>query len=108
MRIKAVVVLAIVLIMGVVAFFALKPGTANTRDNAPKEHASETISTEAGAEKNAAIPVAKTTTSEEREFNYQPDEPENGQLRGVVEVGARGFNSFVVNLDNQNRWKMVS
>jgi hypothetical protein len=29
-------------------------------------------------------------------------------LRGVVEVGATGFNSFVINMDAQNRWKIVS
>ena len=32
----------------------------------------------------------------------------NGQMRGVVEVGATGFNSFVINMDNENRWKIVS
>ena len=29
-------------------------------------------------------------------------------LRGVVEVGATGFNSFVINMDSQKRWEIVS
>jgi hypothetical protein len=29
-------------------------------------------------------------------------------MRGVVEVGATGFNSFVINMDNQKRWEIVS
>ncbi|MCC3158144.1 hypothetical protein LJ737_12920 [Hymenobacter sp. 15J16-1T3B] len=39
-------------------------------------------------------------------FSYQPAEPVNGKLRGVVELGASGFNSFVVRLDAQRRWKL--
>ena len=34
--------------------------------------------------------------------------PENGTLRGVVELGATGFNSFIINMDNQKRWEIVS
>lgn len=37
-----------------------------------------------------------------------PERPINGVLKGVVEVGASGFNSFVVNVDNQKRWEIVS
>jgi hypothetical protein len=33
-------------------------------------------------------------------------EPVNGRLKGVVELGASGFNSFVVRIDEQRRWKM--
>ncbi len=43
-----------------------------------------------------------------RSFNYTPEKPENGTLRGVVEVGATGFNSFVINMDAQKRWEIVS
>jgi hypothetical protein len=61
---------------------------------------------------NEGEPANKTTTSstahEAREFNYTPDKPQNGTLRGVVEVGATGFNSFVINMDNQKRWEIVS
>jgi hypothetical protein len=58
----------------------------------------------------ATKPSTNTATSgdETREFNYTPEKPENGTLRGVVEVGATGFNSFVINMDNQKRWEIVS
>lgn len=38
----------------------------------------------------------------------QPDRPVNGTYKGVVEVGASGFNSFVVNIDKEKRWEIVS
>jgi hypothetical protein len=47
-------------------------------------------------------------TGGSRSFAYQPEEPVNGTLKGVVEVGATGFNSFVINVDPQKRWKIVS
>ncbi|WP_312187547.1 hypothetical protein [Sphingobacterium sp.] len=43
-----------------------------------------------------------------RSFNYQPEKPVDGEYKGVVEVGASGFNSFVVNMDKENRWEIVS
>ena len=44
-----------------------------------------------------STPKAETTKSEDREFDYSPEKPVNGNLRGVVELGATGFNSFVIN-----------
>jgi hypothetical protein len=54
------------------------------------------------------LPLTGTSATESREFNYTPEKPVNGSLRGVVEVGATGFNSFVINSDAQNRWEIVS
>ncbi|SMD03282.1 hypothetical protein [Pedobacter africanus] len=45
---------------------------------------------------------------EERTFNYTPEKPVNGEYKGVVEVGASGFNSFVVNIDKEKRWEIIS
>jgi hypothetical protein len=39
-------------------------------------------------------------------FSYAPAEPINGTLKGVVELGASGFNSFVVNIDANKNWKL--
>ena len=39
-------------------------------------------------------------------FSYTSPEPQNGQLKGVVELGASGFNSFIVKVDDQKRWKL--
>lgn len=39
-------------------------------------------------------------------FAYVAPEPINGRLKGVVELGAAGFNSFVVLIDDQKNWKL--
>ena len=39
-------------------------------------------------------------------FSYVPEKPVNGSLKGVVELGASGFNSFIINMDGQKRWEM--
>ena len=39
-------------------------------------------------------------------FSYVPAAPVGGKLKGVVELGASGFNSFVVRIDPQRNWKL--
>ena len=39
-------------------------------------------------------------------FAYQPVAPVNGRLKGVVELGASGFNSFIIRIDGQHNWKL--
>ncbi|MGI4733954.1 MAG: hypothetical protein ACRYG7_02125 [Janthinobacterium lividum] len=57
-------------------------------------------------------PVAPSTSStgvdstSRMAFTYLPPEPVGGKLRGVVELGASGFNSFIVRTDAENRWKL--
>lgn len=41
-------------------------------------------------------------------FPYLPEKPVDGKIKGVVEVGATGFNSFVVKIDQQKRWEIIS
>ncbi len=45
---------------------------------------------------------------ESRIFAYQPEKPVNGEIKGVVEVGATGFNSFVIEMDKEKRWEIKS
>jgi hypothetical protein len=93
----------------VLAFFAIRPRIDEIRNENSKDLTTNTTTTESETTNKAEQPPAtKPSTTNEREFAYEPEEPENGQLRGVVEVGATGFNSFVINMDNQNRWKIVS
>lgn len=35
------------------------------------------------------------------------DAPINGTYKGVIEVGASGFNSFVINIDKDKNWEMI-
>jgi hypothetical protein len=51
--------------------------------------------------------TTKTTGNSGRSFNYQPQDPVNGTLKGIVEVGATGFNAFVINVDKEKRYKLI-
>ena len=53
---------------------------------------------------NTGSGVLNETTA----FSYKPEKPVDGKLKGVVEVGASGFNSFVVNIDQQKRWEVIA
>jgi hypothetical protein len=46
------------------------------------------------------------TTFTPRAFSYTPPLPTGGKLKGVVELGATGFNSFIIRIDNQKNWKL--
>src|SRR3712207_2104855 len=101
MRLKPAGIIVIVLIIAVLGYFALRPRLADIRSENGKE-LSTTATHEGEAKTNEQTGNAsntKTTTAasgtERREFNYTPQKPENGTKRGVVEVGATGFNSFV-------------
>jgi len=39
-------------------------------------------------------------------FNYPVPKPVGGKVRGVIELGASGFNSFVVRTDAQRNWEL--
>lgn len=64
-----------------------------------------TSASEKSASKDGGISVGN---AEHRTFAYQPEKPVNGVLKGIVEVGATGFNSFVINMDKEKRWEIVS
>jgi len=48
-----------------------------------------------------------TTKQEVPTFSYSPKKPVNGKLLGVVELGAAGFNSFIINIDKDLNWQTV-
>lgn len=50
--------------------------------------------------------VSEASENSATTFNFTPTEPTNGKLKGVVELGATGFNSFIVNIDAQKNWKL--
>ncbi len=76
----------------------------------------ETVATETPAQKESSTEKEKdketttksTSTGELRTFNFQPEKPVDGELKGIVEVGATGFNSFVINMDKEKRWEIKS
>lgn len=114
MRLKPAGIIIILLIIGVLAYFAIKPKLSQIRNENSSDLPNATATNRNSESANTADAPAPTTTkggsnaAEDREFNYTPEKPQNGSLRGVVEVGAAGFNSFVINMDAQKRWEIVS
>lgn len=107
MRIKPAGVIIVVLIIAALAYFALKPRFSKIREENGTE-LSTTPPTRDNETSSTPQPTSGDATADTREFSYTPEPPKNGTLRGVVEVGATGFNSFVINMDNEKRWAIVS
>lgn len=53
-----------------------------------------------------AAPADKAAVPQAASFNYVPLAPVGGRLRGVVELGASGFNSFIVHTDAHHNWQL--
>lgn len=49
---------------------------------------------------------AKTSSKSTSSWNYTAPEPIGGKLKGVVELGASGFNSFIIKTDREKNWKL--
>lgn len=49
---------------------------------------------------------SNTSKSTSKDFSYTPKSPVNGGLKGVVELGASGFNSFIVKIDKAKNWEL--
>jgi len=60
-----------------------------------------------GAKAEAVKPTAAAAALNGRpSFNYPAPKPVGGKVRGVVELGASGFNSFIVRTDAQHNWEL--
>lgn len=94
---------AIIIAIPIIAiiWFASNKGALNSPAVTTDSVAATTAKDNAGNPSNA-------TAAEHRTFAYEPEKPVNGKLKGVVEVGATGFNSFVINIDKEKRWEIVS
>ncbi len=53
-----------------------------------------------------SMPDNASTDTRTPAFTYTAPVPVNGTLKGVVELGASGFNSFIITVDPQKRWKL--
>jgi hypothetical protein len=96
--------IAILLVIGIAAFFLIKRYVPKDKLENPASRTSQSDSYDAPETDT----TKKAGNSEKRTFDYTPEKPQNGILRGVVEVGATGFNSFVINMDKEKRWEIVS
>ena len=120
MKIKPAGKIAIFLLVGVLIYFAVRPylpkdkaiepsETSSTSGNNDRSAPSSDKSSSSGTPSSGSASSGSSTPgADAREFNYTPEKPVDGTLRGVVEVGASGFNSFVINMDKEKRWEIVS
>ncbi|WAC14374.1 Ppx/GppA phosphatase family protein [Dyadobacter pollutisoli] len=65
-----------------------------------------TDTTEASSTESSSSENPEATSTESTSFTYTPPAPVDGKLRGVVELGASGFNSFIIKVDAQKRWNL--
>jgi len=108
MRLKPAGIFIIVAIIAVLAYFALKPKQSETGKVDSTEIPTAPANQDSNSSNNNTTASTTDVNAEQREFNYTPGKPVNGTLRGVVELGATGFNSFIINMDDQKRWEIVS
>jgi hypothetical protein len=78
---------------------------SQTMPRPDNERAAETVD-ESIASDSKSSDEASATSSARQPFNFTPPAPQNGKLKGVVELGASGFNSFIIRVDDQKRWKL--
>jgi len=101
--IKAFIIAIPIFLIG---YWGYKSGVFNSHDDVKTEAATNTAT---GSDEGSDPSEVKTkSTASGRTFNYEPEKPVNGELKGVVEVGASGFNSFIINMDAEKRWEIVS
>jgi hypothetical protein len=78
--------------------------TTTTSDAGDDSNSASTGSTDAGAGDNTS--AGSNTSFSRQTFSFTPTAPVNGKLKGVVELGATGFNSFIIRVDNAKNWKL--
>ena len=110
MKLKPGGKIAIFLVLGIAAFFLIKKYVPlnNANDNNTTTAVADNREKDTDKNETSSSSSASGDAREGRDFNYTAEKPQNGTLKGVVEVGASGFNSFVINMDKEKRWEIVS
>lgn len=102
--------LLIFALLAVGAFFVIRqfvPALQGGGSTTTEEAVTENTSAEANVETPTKEVETPTPDSQRSSFSYVPPAPQNGVLNGVVELGASGFNSFIVNIDKNKNWKLI-
>lgn len=75
-------------------------GTEASTNGTDEATTSSNSSSESSSSSEATASVSKAP------FTYKPLPPVNGRLKGVVELGASGFNSFIIRMDEDKNWSL--
>lgn len=79
---------------------------SQTMPRSDNKTAQEEVDQSESTASSSSSDEASSNPSSGGAFTYTAPEPQNGMLKGVVEMGASGFNSFIVRIDDQKRWKL--
>lgn len=80
--------------------------TEQTGSTTGTSSATETNNTSSGSTSTSWGKSGSGASFTPTAFNYTPTPPAQGKLKGVVEMGATGFNSFIIRMDGQKNWKL--
>lgn len=86
----------------------LAPETKTEVANTSSESSSESTasSSESISSSTSESSTASDNGGQTPRFTYSPPGPVAGKLKGVVELGASGFNSFIIRIDADKNWKL--
>ncbi len=99
-------IIAAIILIGL--YFGIRRFTASNPELAPTAQSSRSAIDPVADTLSGSRPTSDTPTASGTRptFTYTAPEPVNGRLKGVVELGASGFNSFIVRIDPQRTWKL--
>lgn len=89
-------------------FFAIRkflPNLGKT-SNTTTEQTADNARTDNNDSGGNVYNPSNNTNFERKSFDYTPPAPVNGKLKGVVELGATGFNSFIIRVDTRKNWSL--
>lgn len=101
--------LLITLVIVAAIGFAVKTYLLPTLSNSSSETTQTESTSQPAPAENAPAEQPKTTSAWGKNtggFDYTPGAPANGKLKGVAELGATGFNYFIVRIDARKNWKL--
>lgn len=121
---KIALILLLAVGLGAAYYFWPKGGESATTtelnttapEGGPSTEASDNVASDnnvASDDQSASSEAASSSSSEATNtgggsFSYTAPAPVGGTMKGVVELGASGFNSFIVNIDKTKNWKLES
>jgi hypothetical protein len=76
--------------------------SSQTSESKPESSASSSESSSSATDSQSS---SASDGGQKPTFSYTPPGPVAGKLKGVVELGASGFNSFIIRIDADKNWK---
>jgi hypothetical protein len=98
--------LLIVMMMSVSSCYRMCGRPGDEKEATTEEASDENTSNREENAKEETQSDTQKPSGNRATFTYTPTAPQNGKLKGVVELGASGFNSFIINVDQNKNWEL--